>query len=83
LMIHDCCDLRPPLVFHQLFRALDLAVLLGGDPIRQRLTRYGSRDPFEKALKILHPKEAKEFKRRSARWPQMLKNLVFEPQSTH
>jgi hypothetical protein len=62
---------------------LHLAVLLGGDLIRQRLTYSGSHEAFEKALKMLRPKEALEFKKRSARWPQMLKNLVFERQSTH
>jgi hypothetical protein len=51
--------------------------LLGGDLVRQRLTYSGSREAFEKALKMLRPKEALEFKRRFALWPQMLKNLVF------
>jgi hypothetical protein len=35
------------------------------------------------ALTALRPADAKEFGRRLASWPQMLKTLVFEPQSTH
>jgi hypothetical protein len=42
------------------------------------LNRYS----LSQALTILRPADGKEFRRRLASWPHMLKTLVFEPQST-
>jgi hypothetical protein len=61
-----------------------LAALIGGKTFRQQLIPdFLSRYALDQALTVLRPADAKEFKRRSASWPQMLKTLVFEPQSTH
>jgi hypothetical protein len=50
---------------------------------QQLIPDFLSRYALDQALTVLRPADAKEFKRRSASWPQMLKTLVFEPQSTH
>lgn len=61
-----------------------LAALVGGKIVRQQLIPcLFSRYALDQVLTILPPADAKEFKRRVASWPQMLKNLVSEPQSTH
>ena len=57
-----------------------LAALIGGKTFRQHLIpdflgRYG----LDRALTIFRPADAKEFKRRFAKWPQVLKTLEFEP----
>jgi hypothetical protein len=48
-------------------------------------TQFPLPQPYSigQALTALRPADAKEFGRRLASWPQMLKTLVFEPQSTH
>jgi hypothetical protein len=61
-----------------------LAALVGGTTVRQRLSpHFLNRDSLGQALTALRPADAKEFEIRLASWPQMLKTLVFEPQSTH
>jgi len=61
-----------------------LATLVGGTTVRQRLSpHFLNRDSLGQALTALRPADAKEFEIRLASWPQMLKTLVFEPQSTH
>jgi len=61
-----------------------LAALVGGTTVRQQLSpHFLNRYSLGQALTALRPADAKEFRRRLASWPQMLKTLVFEPQSTH
>ena len=56
----------------------------GGTTVRQRLSpHFLNRYSFGQAPTALRPADAKEFGRRLASWPQMLKTLVFEPQSTY
>ena len=60
-----------------------LAALVGGKTVRQQLSPYFlNRYSLGQALTILRPVDAREFRRRLASWPQRLKTLVFEPQST-
>jgi hypothetical protein len=61
-----------------------LAALVGRTTVRQRLSpHFLNRYRLGQALTALRPADAKEFGKQLASWPQMLKTLVFEPQSTY
>jgi hypothetical protein len=60
-----------------------LAAIIGGTAIRQQLlVSPQSCSAFERALDMLPPTDVEEFTRRLASWPQTLRTLVFQAQST-